>query len=79
LWSEAQKEMEENIYKRQQREALIAQDVSSEKFPEFLKQGNTNKTIPTILQFGEFDGETSFQKALLKAQRQQKSQPLIAR
>ena len=79
LWTEAQKEIENNIDKRQQREALIAQGVSSAEFPEFLKQGNITKTTPTILQFGEFQGGTSFQKAFFKAQLQQKSQPLVTR
>ena len=74
LWTEAQKEMEENIYKRQQRESLIAKGVSSEEFPEFLKQGNVTQTRPKILRFGEFNGETNFGKALLNAQRKQKCQ-----
>ncbi|MDJ0573406.1 MAG: hypothetical protein QNJ53_30815 [Pleurocapsa sp. MO_192.B19] len=33
---------------------MIAEGVSSEEFPEFLKPGNITKTTPVILQFGEF-------------------------
>ena len=77
LWTEAQKEIEENSYKRQQRKALIAQGVSSEEFPDFLEPKNITHT-PTMLQFGKFQGGTSFQKAFLKAQRKQKSQHLVA-
>lgn len=79
LWTEAQTEIEENIDKRQQREALIAEGVSPEVFPKFLKLETAKKTSPTILQFGEFNGATSFQKAFLKAKKKQKSQHLIAR
>ena len=78
LWTEAQQEIEENIDKRQQREALIAEGVSPEDFPEFLKPETAKKTSPTILQFGEFNGATSFQQAFLKAQKKQKSQHLVA-
>lgn len=78
LWTEAQTEIEENIDKRQQREVLIAEGVSPEDFPEFLKPETAKKTSPTILQFGEFNGATSFQQAFLKAQKKQESQHLIA-
>ena len=73
LWTEAQKEIEENIDKRQQRETLITQGITLEEFPEHLQLRNTKQTTPKILQFGEVNGETSFSKAFLKAQDKQKS------
>ena len=71
LWTEAQKEMAENIYKRQQREALIAKGIPPEKFPEHLQPRNTKQTTPKIIQFGEFNRETSFSQAWRNARRKQ--------
>ena len=78
LWTEAQTEIEENIYKRQERGALIAKGVPSEEFPEFLRQANTTQTTPKILQFGEFNGETTLGNAFRNAQRKKKSPCLVA-
>ena len=70
LWAEAQAEIKENIYKREHAEALIAKGIPSEK--------SHDKTTTKIIQFGDFNGETSFGKAFLKAQQKQKYQHLVA-
>jgi predicted nuclease of predicted toxin-antitoxin system len=54
------------------------QENMSEEFPEFLRQGNITQTTPKILQFGEFNGETTLGKAFGNAQPKKKSQCLIA-
>lgn len=78
LWTEAQTEIEENIDKKDRRNALIAKGIPAEEFPEHLQLKNTKPTTPKITQFGEFNGETSFQKAFLQAQQKQKYQHLVA-
>lgn len=78
LWTEAQTEIEENIYKQDRRNALIAEGITAEEFPDNLQLRSTKQTTPQILQFGEFNEETSFRKAFLKAQQKQKSQHLVA-
>ena len=78
LWTEAQTEIEQNEYKRREREALIAKGIPSEEFPEFLRQANQTQTASKIIQFGEFNGETVLGNAFRNAQRKQKSHCLIA-
>ena len=70
LWAEAQAEIEENIYKRELAEASKAKGIPAEKSPK--------KTTAKIFQFGDFNGETSFGQAFLKAQQKQKNQHSFA-